>query len=103
MFFKIYAGLAGGFGGGTYCKTEEYDSDYEAEADAYESAVAVYEYYEGSHGIISRDDIRENLDCYGLESGASEVEIEEAYKEEVESWIDYWIEEADSLEDCEEG
>ena len=45
MFFKIYAGLAGGFGGGTYCKTEEYDSDYEAEADAYESAVAAYESY----------------------------------------------------------
>lgn len=103
MFFKIYAGLAGGFGGGTYCKTEEYDSDYEAEADAYELAVAEYESYEGSHGIISRDDIRENLDDYGLESGASEAEIEEVYKEEVESWIDYWIEEADSLEDCEEG
>ena len=94
MFFKIYAGLVGGFGGGTYCKTEEYDSDYEAEAD---------ESYEGSLGIISRDDFRENLDYYGLESGASEAEIEEVYKEEVEYWIDYWIEEADSLEDCEEG
>lgn len=103
MFFKIYARLAGGFGGATYYKTEEYDSVHEAEVDAYELAVAEYESYEGSHGIISRDDIRENLDDYGLESGASEAEIEEAYKEEVESWIDYWIEEADSLEDCEEG
>lgn len=103
MFFKIYAGLAGDFGGATYYKTEEYDSVHEAEVDAYELAVAEYESYEGSHGIISRDDIRENLDDYGLESGASEAEIEEVYKEEVESWIDYWIEEADSLEDCEEG
>lgn len=103
MFFKIYAELAGGFGGATYYKTEEYDSVHEAEVDAYELAVAEYESYEGSHGIISRDDIRENLDDYGLESGASEAEIEEVYKEEVESWIDYWIEEADSLEDCEEG
>lgn len=103
MLFKIYAGLSGGFGGAVCCKTEEYDSRDEAEMDAYNLAVADYESYEGSHGIISRDDIRENLDDYGLESGASEAKIEEAYKEEIESWVDYWIEEADSLEDCEEG
>lgn len=103
MFFKIYAGLAGGFGGATYYKTEEYDSVHEAEVDAYELAVAEYESYEGLYGIISREDIREDLNAYGLDDNATEAEIEEVYKEEVESWIDYWIEEADSLEDCEEG
>lgn len=103
MFFKIYAGLSGGFGGAIYYKTEEYDSSYEAEDEAHQLAVAEYESYEGCYGIISREDIREDLNAYGLDDNATEAEIEEVYKEEVEYWIDYWIEEADSLEDCEEG
>lgn len=99
MFFKIFSGLGGGFGGATYSRTEEYVSSVEAEAEAREEAIAEYQSYEGCHGIVSWQDIEDNLIDFGLGEDATDNEIEEVYNQEVESWIEYWVEETDNLED----
>ena len=82
MKYNIYAGLGGGFGGAQYEYTIDCESKEEAENLAYESAINIYESYEGSHGIL---DIR---DC--IEVSDSEEEAEEMYQEEIESWIEYY-------------
>lgn len=81
--FNIYAGLNGGFGGVEYIDTIEYDSYDEALDEARLRAIEIYESYEGVHGILSRDDVCEDL----LESWNEEPspeDIEERYIEEVE-------------------
>ena len=96
-FFEIYAGLGGGFGGANYIKTEEYNSFEEAEEDARNLAIEVYQSYEGYHGIISEQDIWDDLYDYGLDENATDEEVEEIYNEEIESWIAYRVKEVETL------
>ena len=93
LFFEIYAGLSGGFGGANYIKTEEYNSFEEAEEDARNLAKEDNQSYEGCHGITSEEDIWDNLADYGLDENATDEEVKVVYNEEIESWIDYRVEE----------
>ena len=93
--YRIYAGLNGGFGGMVYQGTREFASDQEAEWRAYDIAWEEYESYGGNHGLLDRDAVYDDL----LESemidphSQSEAEIDQivddAYREQVESWIRY--------------
>lgn len=93
--YEIYAGMGGGFGGAQLHGIYEFSSAQEAERYAYDLAFDEYQSYEGSHGILSWDEVYE--DCLAsewIEPGAqSEAEIEcivdDAYLEQVESWIEW--------------
>lgn len=121
MFFKVYAGLGGGFGGANYQGTFEYESEEEASADARRMAVEEYESYEGNHGLQSFDDVArgllqdegyeedeiddmtsEDVLAFCREAGISEDDIQMNYDEEVDGWIHYYVKPATSLDDKEE-
>lgn len=92
MKFEIYAGLGGGFGGANYVETIEANTREEAEEYARQCAIDDYESYEGSHGILSRDDVFEDLiESFGEEPLEEDVDLR--YMEEVEGWIAYYVEE----------
>lgn len=92
MKFEIYAGLGGGFGGASYIETIEANTREEAEEYARQCAIDDYESYEGSHGILSRDDVFEDLiESFGEEPLEEDVDLR--YMEEVEGWITYYVEE----------
>lgn len=92
MKFKIYAGLGGGFGGASYIETIEANTREEAEEYARQCAIDDYESYEGSHGILSRDDVFEDLiESFGEEPLEEDIDLK--YMEEVEGWITYYVEE----------
>lgn len=94
MKFEIYAGLGGGFGGASYIETIEANTREEAEEYARQCAIDDYESYEGSHGILSRDDVFEDLiESFGEEPLEEDVDLK--YMEEVEGWITYYVEEVD--------
>lgn len=84
MLYKIYSGLAGGFGGATLRCVENFDTVEEAEDFAYECACEEYDSMAGLHGLRSLQDIME-------EEGATEDEAEEYYNEDRESWLDYYV------------
>ena len=93
-WFKIYAGLGGGFGGPVYHGTYEYANIDEATADAYRLAEEEYQSYEGYHGIMSLEDVEEDLRESGfIGDDITDFEIEDCianrYLEEIESWIYY--------------
>jgi hypothetical protein len=93
--YRIYAGLSGRFGGMVYQGIYDCKSQEEANWKAYDIAVEEYESYGGSHGLLDIDDCYEDL----LESGwidpghqpDSEIHrlVEDAYREQVEMWIEY--------------
>lgn len=91
--FKLFAGLGGGFGGPEYYMTEEYPNRDAAMKDAYDLAVEKYESYEGYHGILSWDDVYQDLIDSGFIDTISDREIEEmvddAYQEAMEGWLTY--------------
>lgn len=92
MKFEIYAGLGGGFGGASYIETIEANTREEAEEYARQCAIDDYESYEGSHGILSRDDVFEDLiESFGEEPLEEDIDLK--YMEEVEGWITYYVEE----------
>ena len=91
--FKIFAGMGGGFGGPEYHMTEDYPSRDAAMKDAFDLAVEEYESYEGLHGILSWDDVYQELidEDYIDTIDDAEVErmVDDAYQEEIEGWITY--------------
>ena len=94
-WFKIYTGMSGGFGGATYNGTYEYDSIEEATHDAYLKAEEEYQSYEGYHGIMSFEDVEEDLRESGFigdDMTDSEIQdyVASHYLEEIESWISYY-------------
>ena len=89
-WFKIYTGLSGGFGGAHYDGTYEYNDIEEALEDAYQRAVDEYESYGGHHGLMSWDECREDLEeSFGYAPTDDDVDLH--YREEVESWISYYV------------
>lgn len=97
-FFKIYAGMGGGFGGANYEGTYECANAELAEELAYEFACEAYESYAGSHGILSWDELHSELvEEYGDE--VTEDDVEYAYNEQRESWISYHVELAKGEDD----
>lgn len=94
-WFKVYAGLGGGFGGARYIGTYEYDDIDEATDDAYRMAVEEYQSYEGYHGIMSPMEIEDDLRDSGfIEDDMTDEEVADMvdchYREEIESWISYY-------------
>lgn len=87
-WFKIYAGLGGGFGGANYMGTYEYDNEEEAYEDAYRLAEEEYQSYEGCHGLMDWYECKEDLaESFGYEP--SDEDVNDHYREEIESWISY--------------
>lgn len=84
--WRIYAGLGGGFGGATYQETINCTED-EANEEAYLHAVNEYESYGGMHGLFNYEDAREE------NPEANDDELDEMYLEDMDMWIEYWIEE----------
>lgn len=82
--WKIFAGLSGGFGGANFIK-DFFGTRERAEVEAYQEAVQIYESYEGMHGLRTEQDIIE-------EDDVSEEEASEIYNEEMEGWLDYYVE-----------
>ena len=110
MGFRIYAGLNGGFGGATYRCFLDTNDDNDAAALAYEMAVEEYQSYEGCHGLLSEYECAQELYGEGpdgeipewvWESDLAREDIADMYRNEIESWIDHYVVEADS-EDEEE-
>ena len=95
-WFKIYAGMGGSFGGAIHNGTYEYADIDEATADAYRMAEEEYQSYEGYHGIMSLEDVEEDLRDSGfIEEDMTDDEISDMidyhYREEIESWISYYV------------
>lgn len=84
--YNIYAGLGGGFGGAFYQFTTLAESEDDANELAYEAAIAEYESYEGTNGLRTIEDIREEED-----QTLSDEDIEEIYQSEREDWLDYYV------------
>ena len=95
-WFKIYAGLGGGFGGANYHGTFEFENMDEAHQEAYRLAEEEYQSYEGCHGILSYEDCEQDLRDSGfIDDDMADGEIEDIianhYLEEIESWIDFYV------------
>lgn len=105
--FKIYAGIGGGFGGAFYQYTEEFETEEQAMTAAYDMACDIYDSQEGcgcdgyeqfieeATDQLDENDY-ENASEYGC---ALEEYASEASAEARESWIDYYVEETDSMEE----
>ena len=92
MKFEIFAGLSGGFGGAQSLGVFDFDNEDEALQAARNAAIEEYESYEGCHGILSWEECKEDL----IESfGITEDDVDMAYLEEIESWIEYYVEEVE--------
>lgn len=100
MKYNIFAGLSGGFGGANYYNTEEFDTVEEAEENAYEIACEKYDNMAGLHGLESYEHYVEEAqldldeDDYENEDdfdNAVQEYAEEAYNEDRESWLDYYV------------
>jgi len=83
--WAIFAGLGGGFGGANFTGEVFNGTKTQAESRAYGAAQEEYESYEGNHGLRSTSDIMD-------EDGVDEEEAEQIRNEEMESWLDYWVE-----------
>jgi hypothetical protein len=97
--YELYAGMGGGFGGAVYQGTHDYEDADEALNDAYNLAVEEYQSYEGSHGIMSWDDCKEDLEESFPDQEFTEEDIDNHYLEEIESWISYYIKQVDPLDE----
>lgn len=82
--WAIFAGLGGGFGGASFQEVVTGTKE-EANRDAYQKAIEIYDSYEGTGGLRTTDEIME-------EDGLEEEDAQYAYEEERESWLDYWVE-----------
>ena len=107
MRYKIYAGLGGEFGGATSQGIFEYDNMEEAEEDAYNLAVEMYNSYAGLHGLVSWEECKQELyDNGDIDADMSESDInalvDEYYNEEMETWLDYYAIEINVFSDYDE-
>ena len=91
-YYKIYAGLGGGFGGARYEDTEEFKDEEEALEYAYDIACQQYDSYDGMYGLQTVDEIMK-------EEGVDEEEAEEIWREQREGWVDYYVKPATGLDD----
>ena len=99
-WYRLYISSVGG---GTVCEGPlEFSSKDIATQAAYDMAVEDYESFEGLHGIPDVGDIMEDKEGYNLSEDASEDECWEAYYEQRESWLNYWVEEASGPDDKDE-
>lgn len=106
--YKIYAGLAGGFGGAYYqYTTNNHPSLEDAEAEAYKEACDIFESQMG-YGIESQEDLQnEAVEALAREDYESEEDYLNAVSEYAqgleddlrETWIEYYVEEDEDDEE----
>lgn len=99
MDYNIYAGLGGSFGGAQYIGTIRNATAEEASECAYEIAAEKYESYTCYEGVHSYSEVEEEMLKEDPECSAEDIDI--AYREEMETWIEYYAEptEEDNIED----
>lgn len=90
--YNIYAGLGGGFGGATYQYTGLFNSQEEADNEAYQRACEEYDSYSGSHGLLTYEEAEALAINEGYTPGTKNFEeyISEAFQEDVENWANYY-------------
>lgn len=94
--YNIYAGLGGSFGGANYQYTGLYETQEEAEEDAFQAACEDYEQYEGLHGLPDWEDA---VEAYCSDQGINQEdfddevlqEVEEYYDDAREDWLCYYV------------
>lgn len=101
-WYKIYAGLGGGFGGAHFQSTEEFPNENQACSYAYKVAVTEYKSYEGYHGILSWEDCQEDLNDSFPDMDFDDEDVDNHYQEEIESWIEYYVRPATSEHDIDD-
>ena len=94
--YRIYAGLGGGFGGANYIKTIEGVEESDAETEAYEEALNIYNGYEGLHGLFNREDALEE------DPDLTEHELYCMEEDDKNEWLEYWAEEDDGTKNFDE-
>lgn len=90
--YNIYAGLSGGFGGATYQYTGLFNSQEEADNEAYQRACEEYDSYSESHGLLTYEEAEEQAINEGCSPGTKDFEIyiSEVFQEDIEKWVDYY-------------
>ncbi len=96
--YNIYAGLGGSFGGAKYQYTGLYETQEEAEDDAFQAACENYDQYEGFQGLPSWKDAVEaycvdqgiDLEEFNEDDDESLQEVEEYYNDARENWLCYY-------------
>lgn len=89
--YNIYAGLGGGFGGKKYLYTSLFESQEEADNEAYYAAKEEYESYEGTYDGVNtfEDAMNEALD---ENPEYTEEELEDIANEIYNGYVDDWTE-----------
>lgn len=96
-YWKIYAGLGGGFGGAQYrYTTEEPMTEEEASEEAYQAACEYYDSHSHDNSLFNRKETLEE------DPDLTEEDLDEMYQEDLENWIECWVEEATGPDDIEE-
>ena len=80
----------------------EFESVEEATEAAYDCAIEDYQSYEGLHGLPDRGMIMDNPEEYGLSEDYLESELEDAYMDAIESWIQYSAQEIHNPDELKE-
>lgn len=94
--FAMYYGLGGSFGGARFGGIVEAFTEKEAEHYAYMEAVEEYESYGGCHGLTSWEECKcEVAELYhnGEYDAVQDYEVDDYYREEIEGWIIWYVEE----------
>ena len=99
-WYRLYINSVGG--GTVFEGPLEFKTEDEAMNEARVYAIEDYESFEGYHGIPDIGDVMEDKEGYNLDQDATEDDCWEAYYEQRESWIDYWVEKASGPDDIDE-
>lgn len=93
--YRIFAGLAGGFGGAVQVDVEEHTHESDATRSAYTHAMQMYESHAGTGGLMSWEEAAEEAETYyGDVDEYNQPRLddmtEQIFMEAAESWIDYY-------------
>lgn len=88
--YNIYAGLGGGFGGATYQYTGLFNSQEEADNEAYQRACEEYDSYSGYHGLLTYEEALEEAKAENPEATEDELDdyIGELFQQDMEEWVE---------------
>lgn len=91
--YWVFGGMGGGFGGPHFLGTVEGKSieDRDVQEDARQLLVDEYESYAGLHGVLSWDEVREDLEESYPGDEITDEDVTDAYNEAIDSWGSYWV------------
>lgn len=98
--FWVFGGMRDPFGGYHFLGEVEGISpdSSDVQRDARDLCVEIYESYAGLHGILTWDDVREDLmeseSAFEDDAEISDEDVDDAYNEEIDNWCSYWVVEA---------